>query len=144
LADIYIPYRLYRVDLRDGDSREILHLAIDSVRASFDVYAFPNVPQGLELQTVDTRNHPEPRVPEAQARAEALQRGRRLAYERGLLRIRDLRLSAELVLPSLYVPYWAAFFGRGAQASRVCVLDAVRRRLEGERLCAFVRDWLAD
>ena len=127
LVDIYIPYRLYRVELLDGQSREVVHLALDSVRASFDVYAFPAVPQGPELRMVDTRNHPEPCVPEAQARDEVLQRGRRLAYERGLLRIRDLRLSAELVMSDFYIPYWVGFFGRGAVASQVRVLDAVRR-----------------
>jgi hypothetical protein len=143
MADVYIPYRLYRVELRDARASKIVFLALDSVRGNFDAYSFPAVPQAPELSMIDTRNHPEPCVPEEQARAEALQRGRRLAYRRGLLRIRDLSLSAELILPELYVPYWAGFFGRSAVATQVRVLDAVRRRMEGDKINAFVREWLA-
>lgn len=143
LAEIHLPYRLYRVEICDGPARDVMYLALDSVRGNFDTYAFPDVPQAPELRLVETRNHPEPRVPEEQARAEILERGRRLAYARGMLRIKDLRLSAELVLPEFYIPYWAGFFGRGEAASRVRVLDAVRRRMEGDKLCGFVREWLA-
>ena len=143
LAEIHIPYRLYRLEICDGPARDVLYLALDSVRASFDAYSFPAVPREPELRLLETRNHPAPRVPEEHARAEILERGRRLAYARGMLRIRDLRLSAELVLPNFHIPYWAGFFGRGAETSGVRVLDAVRRRMEGDKLCAFVREWLA-
>jgi len=143
LAAVYIPYRLYRVEWQDGGVRESRYLALDCVRASFDLYAFPAVPPAESLQRLHTRNHPEPAVPEAQTGALILEHGRRLAYGRGLLRLRDLRLSAELVIPELHIPYWAGFFGRDGQSPRVRVLDAVRRSLEGAKLCGFVREWLA-
>ena len=144
VADIYIPHRLYRVELRERGEARTIFLAVDSVRAGFDSFIFSAVPSGPELVEMRARNHPEPCVSEEQTRSVALERARRLAYERGLLRIRGLSLSAELVLPELHIPYWAGFFGRGARASRVQVLDAVRRRREGAKLCAFVCEWLAE
>ncbi len=142
LADIYIPHRVYRVAWRDGEASKVLFLAVDCVCADFDSYMFPAVPAGAELIEVRTRNCPEPRLSKGQARSAALDRARRLAYERGLLRIKDLSLAADLVLPELLIPYWAGFFGRGERASRVEVLDAVRRRQEGGKLRAFVAKWL--
>src|SRR5205823_1644648 len=66
---------------------------------------------------------------------------RRLIFSTGFFRVRDLRLSAELIPGEIYVPYWVGFCGRGMLA-RFSVLDAVRRKPEGAKVRHMLQNWL--
>ena len=57
---------------------------------------------------------------------------RRLVFARGFLRLRDLQMEAVATAGNLYLPYWVCFRGT-AEALKLDILDAVRRRPEGAK-----------
>src|SRR3989442_1026677 len=84
----------------------------------------------------------EPLLPEAQAQELLAEKLRRMIFQKGFFRIRDLRIRAEPVPLDLHVPYWIGFYDAG-KSVRLRVLDAVRRRFEGAKARAFFETWLA-
>ena len=143
VAEFYLPFRLFRVDIRDGTRTETKWLALDSVRGAFDPYRFEDVPGEADLVVLETRNHALPALGEDEARRLILDKARRAVYGRGVFKIRDLSLAAEPAGLEFHVPYWLGFSGRGAQA-HLAVIDAVRGSPEGEKLRSFIRKWLSE
>ncbi|MBZ5536479.1 MAG: hypothetical protein LAO31_11030 [Acidobacteriia bacterium] len=142
VADIYIPFRLFRVHITNRSRTEARILGLDAVRGNFDLYSFDSMPDSGSLITIDTRNHPHRGIDENQARAALVERVRRLVFTRGFFKIRDLDIGAELVPLDFHVPYWVGFSGSPSHL-RLAVMDAIRRRVEGAKVRNFVRDWLS-
>jgi hypothetical protein len=142
IADIYIPFRLFRVHITNRSRTEARLLGLDAVGGSFDLYSFDSMPDRDSLIAIDTRNHPPPGIDENQARAALVERVRRLVFSRGFFKVRDLNIAAELVPLDFHVPYWVGFSGSPSHL-RLIVMDAIRRRLEGAKVRNFVRGWLA-
>jgi hypothetical protein len=142
VADIYIPFRVFRVQITNRSRTEVRFLAQDAVEGSFDLYSFDSPPGPGNLVTIDTRNLPPCGIDEDQARATVVEKVRRLVFSRGFFRIRELDIAAELVPPDFHVPYWVGFSG-SKDCLNLTVMDAVRRRYEGAKVRHFVRDWLS-
>lgn len=141
LAGVYVPFRLFVMDIRNGLQRENRFLAVDAVGGTLDPYGFEAIPRGEDFVELETRNGLPAKLDESRLRDAAIERTRRQLYSQGFFRIRKLVISAEPVPVDLYVPYWIGFFGRGERA-HVVVLDAVRRRFEGAKARALFEEWL--
>lgn len=142
VADVYLPFRLYQVQISNGGSRQTRWFALEAVRGQLDLYDFERVPVPAELVEVETRNSPAPLLTEAQAQELLAEKLRRMIFQKGFFRIRDLGIRAKPVPLDLHIPYWIGFYDAG-KLVRLRVLDAVRRRLEGAKARAFFETWLA-
>jgi hypothetical protein len=142
IADIYVPFRLYRVTIGHAARRQILVVGLESVAGILDLYRFDNVPEASEIAEVCTGNRVDAAISDAAARDRLAARIKRMTYQRvGFLAAGRFQLEIEPLDTLLHVPYWAGFFGRGDAASLV-VMDAVRRQIEGAKAGRLIGDWL--
>jgi hypothetical protein len=141
VADFYIPFQLYQVEILNGDKRDERLFGLDAVNGSLDLYHFEVLPGEHELTYLETRNCSEPLLDEAVAKKLVVAKVQRLLFSTGFFRIRNLHISPDPVAGAIYIPYWVGFRGRGARASFV-VMDAVRRRMEGAKVRHLLEAWL--
>jgi hypothetical protein len=141
IADVYVPFLLYRVQYKIGRATPTRFFAVDAVGGSLDLFEFPGVPAGSELVALETKN----RVPSAltNTTAENLLRDKvlRVIFQQGFFKVREPKLEVTQETLNLHLPYWLAFYGK--EAARCRVMDAVRRRIEGAKASAFFEEWLA-
>jgi hypothetical protein len=142
VAQVYVPFQLYRAEVHAGARPWAAYFALDAVTGTLDPYRFERPPLETELLRVETRNRPEPALPDGEVARRLRDKLRRLVFQTGFFRVRELRIDLERVPPDLHVPYWLGFYGHG-QAARLRVLDGVRRRLEGAKARVLFEDWLA-
>jgi hypothetical protein len=141
-AEVYVPFRIFRVKINNGRGRQEILLAIDMVCGAFDLYALEEVPSPDRMIRVGSRNRPAPLLDGQRAHDLLIERVRRLIFRQGFFRIRGFRIEAEPVDRELHIPYWVGFFGSGERV-HLSVLDGVRRRMEGAKVRHFLRQWLA-
>ena len=139
IADVYVQYFLFRVQC----GKTPPHLfAMDAVDGSLDLFEFPRVPDGEQLQTSGIRNRLKATLSVEQATGLLREKALRVIFQQGFFKLRDARLEISHVPCELYLPYWLGFYGRSSSA-RCRVMDAVRRRIEGGKASAFFERWLA-
>jgi hypothetical protein len=139
VAEVYVPYRLYRIT--NGGRASLL--AIDAVSGQLDLYGFESIPASDLIADTRARNAIPVQVTADANRILLHDRMRRLIYQRvGFLAAGRFDLTIEPIDGTLHVPYWAGFFGSG-EAATVIVIDAVRRRVEGAKVRRLVTNWLA-
>jgi hypothetical protein len=142
IAEIYVPFRLFDVQVRRGSTHERAVMGLDAVAGVLDLYGFDRYPDEVDLVNVVTRNRLNAAVPVGTARDVLAARMRRLTFQRfGFLATRPLHVEAEPFDALVHVPYWVGFFGRADTASLV-VIDAVRRQIEGAKLRRLIGDFL--
>jgi hypothetical protein len=141
VADFYIPFQLFQVEVVNGGKSDQRIFGLDAVNGSLDLYHFDQLPGEREVIYLETSNHSEPLLDEAEARKIVVTKVHRLLFSTGFFRVRDLRISAEPVAGEIYIPYWVGFRGRGVRA-RFVVMDAVRRKMEGSKVCHLLQAWL--
>ena len=141
MADLYIPYRLFHVKVRNRGREESWIYALDAVESTLDLFEFPELPDEQKVVTLETRNAIPGRLTAEHMLEPLMGKVRRLVFSRGFVRLRDLQLEATAVAGELYLPYWVCFRGSDA-AAKLEILDAVRRRSEGGKVRGMVRDWL--
>jgi hypothetical protein len=142
VAEIYIPYRLFRVEIRDRRKLERRWLALDAVRGTFDPYRFDPEPDASDLVAVETRNHPAAVLAPEEARLLLLEKVRRVVFGQGFFKLRQPEFHAEPSGVEFHIPYWAGFRGRHSRA-HLSVLDAVRGCPEGAKMRAFLTEWMS-
>ncbi len=141
MADLYIPYRLFEANIRNDGREEKKIYAIDAVEGTLDLFSFPQLPAEQELLTVKTRNFLPSRLRPEQATEKLIDKVRRLLFLRGFSRLRNPQIESSAIGDTLYLPYWVCFRGSD-RAAKLEILDAVRRKSEGGKMRALVRDWL--
>src|SRR6266478_3874583 len=129
IADVYVPYWLYRVQYNLGRAAHATLFAIDAVNGSQDLFS------------IHTRNRIAPLLQHSSAEALLRQKVLRVIFQQGFFKVRDLNLEIALQPLELHVPYWLGFYGNAAARCRV--LNAVRRRMEGAKASALFESWLA-
>ncbi len=139
-ADIYLPFAIFRARIDTGRNQQTSIFGVDLVRGDFDLYEFESEP-GDSLVQVETRNSAPPLLSENEAREALVAQVRRLVFSRGFFRLQQLQISAEALRLDVHVPYWLGVWRHGDFAD-FALLDAVRRRTEGAKVRAFVREWL--
>jgi hypothetical protein len=143
VAELYVPFRLFRVQITNNGVPEEKLVALDAATGTLDLYQFDHVPTEAETVSVETRNCP-PAVVHGPAAAElVIAKLRRVLYSRGFFKMRGLQLAAVPLEEKLHIPYWIGFRGSD-QRARVAVIDAVRRRPEGAKLRRLVEAWLTE
>lgn len=142
VADAYVPYRVYEVEIKDGPRKEKRLLALDAVSGSLDLYGFERLPDASETVQIETRNHPQPDLEENRAQTILADKVRRLIFQAGFFRLRNLHIHSQRLDCQLYIPYWIGFYG-ARQRARLAVLDAVRNQIEGARARLFFEAWLS-
>jgi hypothetical protein len=139
IADVYVPYFLFRVKCGNAWPRLF---AMDAVDGSLDLFEFPRIPDDRELLALGGRNRLKASLSEEQATQLLRDKALRVIFQQGFFKLRDARLEISLVPNELHLPYWLGFYGR--KGSVHCrVMDGVRRRFEGAKASAFFEHWLA-
>src|ERR1700729_3198725 len=87
LADIYIPYRLYKINLEDRRVRTARLLAIDAVSGNLDPFEFSESPVPSRCTDMETRNYLPAQLSEPETHAAALTKFRRLLFSSGFFRL---------------------------------------------------------
>lgn len=141
VADFYIPFQLFQIEILNGGKRDLRIFGLDAVGGSLDLYHFEQLPGERELFYLETRNCTEPLLGEAEGKKIVIAKVQRLLFSTGFFRVRTLQINAEPVAGEVYIPYWVGFRGRGNRA-RLAVIDAVRRKPEGAKVRHLLRDWL--
>lgn len=141
IADVYVPFWIYRVryDVNGGLNTRIF--ALDAVHGALDLFEFPHIPRDEELLAVETRNRLLPRLEEGAAEEFLRNKVLRVLFQQGFFRLRAASVDVERVPLELHMPYWLAFYGEG-RAARLRVMDAVRRKIEGAKAMSFFKEWL--
>lgn len=141
VADFYIPFQLFQIEILNGGKRDLRIFGLDAVNGSLDLYSFEQLPGEREVVYLETRNSTEPLLGEAEAKKLVISKVQRLLFSTGFFRVRDLQIKAEPVAGEICIPYWVGFRGRGLRA-RLAVIDAVRRKPEGAKVRQLLRTWL--
>ena len=139
IADVYVPYYLYRVKYAGAPARLF---AIDAVDGSLDLFEFPRIPVERDLLALDGRNRLQATLTEERAAELLRDKVLRVIFQQGFFQIRDARLEITPVRCELHLPYWLGFHERDGSV-HCRVMDAVRRRMEGAKASAFFEQWLA-
>src|SRR5919201_2292394 len=82
VADVYVPFRVYRVSVRDQSRSEVTVLGLDAVAGVLDLYRFDTVPAVDQLIAVKTRNRLEARLDEVAAQKILAAKVERLVFQR--------------------------------------------------------------
>jgi hypothetical protein len=143
MAEIYIPYRLYKVTFEDRGVRRAWYYAIDAASGTLDPYEFASLPEPQEWTDVEARNCYPVRLAENETRSLAVQKLRRLLFSRGFFRLASPQLTAELINSEFYLPYWIGFYG-DEQNVNLKVLNAVRETMEGSKIRQLLQAWLLE
>ena len=143
VAELYIPFHLFRVQIMNRGISEERLVALDAVGGTLDLYQFEHLPAETETMPVETRNCPSAELPDAAAIEMVVAKLRRILYARGFFRMRDLQITVVPLAVEIHIPYWLGFRGSESRA-RVSVIDAVRRRPEGAKVRRLVETWLND
>lgn len=139
IADVYVPYFLFRVKCGNAQARLF---AMDAVDGSLDLFEFPRIPEEAEFRALHDRNRLKAALSEEQAAYLLRDKALRIIFQQGFFSLRDAHLEISHVPCELHLPYWLGFYGR--EGSVHCrVMDAVRRRIEGAKASAFFEHWLA-
>ena len=143
VADIYIPYRLYKMTLEDRRVRTARLLAIDAISGNLDPFEFSESPLQTRCTDMETRNYLPAQLSEPETHAAALAKFRRLLFSAGFFRLAKPVIYVELVESALFIPYWAGFYGQ-EHSVRVLMLDAIRGTMEGGKITSSVKAWLLE
>lgn len=141
VADLYIPFRLFQITVTNNGNAGSKLVAMDAVTGLLDLYAFDSMPGGLV--DMETRNRPDSRLSDSECKRLVIDKFRRIVFNQGFFRLRNVSIDATCVTEELHIPYWIGFRGNGPYL-RISVLDAVRRRLEGAKVRQLVESWLMD
>jgi hypothetical protein len=143
VAEIYLPYRLYRITVEDRGIHKVHYYAVDAAAGTLDPYQFSAPPAADARVEVETRNFHPARLDQSETQKLAIERVRRLLYSRGFFRAANPVITAELVPPEFYIPYWTGFYG-DERDIRITVLNALRRTVEGSKVRHLVKTWLLE
>jgi hypothetical protein len=141
IAAVYVPFFVYRVTYQLGRAPRTRCFAIDAVEGSLDLFEFPGVPVDSQLVDIQTRNCLPPVLSDKRAEQLLGDKVLRVIFQQGFFKLRESNLAIARESIDLYLPYWLAFYGD--KTTRCRVMDAVRRRIEGAKACAFFEQWLA-
>ena len=140
-ADVYIPFRVNRVEITSGMITRTSFLAFDAAFGLLDPYEFESVPDAEQTASVNTCNAVPTTVDEALAARLIEDKVRRMVFSEGFFRLRNMAIRIEPLPVIVHVPYWVGFYGWGECAS-IQVIDAVRRTREGSRMRHALTRWL--
>jgi hypothetical protein len=141
LAEVYVPFHLYRIEYDLAREHQSRFFAIDAVQASLDLFEFPAPPMRDALLEIETRNALPTNLSDDTARERLREKVLRVIFQQGFFKLRDASLTIERIPFDLHLVYWLAFYGK--DTARCRVLDATRNRIEGAKATALFETWLS-
>jgi hypothetical protein len=141
IAEVYVPFHLYRVDYDLGREHQTRLFAIDAVEGSLDLFEFPDTPAQDELSQIETTNALPTKLSDEAAQKLLREKVLRVIFQQGFFKLRDANLVTKRIPLDLHLAYWLAFHGTNTVRCRV--LDARRSRIEGTKAAALFENWLA-
>jgi hypothetical protein len=141
IAQVYVPFHLYRIDYDLGREHQARLFAIDGVEGSLDLFEFPAPPELDELSEVETKNALPTNLDDNTAQALLREKVLRIIFQQGFFKLRDANLTFQRLPLDLHFPYWLAFYGK--ETLRCRVLDATRGKIEGSKAAALFESWLS-
>ncbi|HZR56935.1 MAG TPA: hypothetical protein VFA74_08690 [Terriglobales bacterium] len=141
VAEFYIPFRLFEVEVVNRGKSNLYTLGLDAVTGSLSPYAFELLPSNNDVSSVETRNCISSCLSETEASDMIIAKVRRILFSSGFFRIQNLRISAYPVPDEIHIPYWVGFRGKGSKA-HIAMIDAVRRHMEGGKTRSLLQNWL--
>lgn len=141
VADFYIPFRIFDVEINNAGKKDRRIFGLDAVTGSLDPYYFDHPPASEDVREFETRNRLTANLDPVQAQQIAITKIQRLLFTRGFFRIRNLAISINPNPQEIHIPYWVGFRGRDRSATFE-IIDAVRRQPEGARVRRMLQDWL--
>src|SRR6266704_5053272 len=108
IADVYVPYHLFRVEITNRARHETAYFALDAVRGMLDPYQFhfEHGTEDLDLVTVESRNRIPATLGVAEASEAITDAVRRILFLRGVYRLHTPRLAVHREPLDLHVPYY--------------------------------------
>ncbi|HUE43006.1 MAG TPA: hypothetical protein VMP12_05545 [Candidatus Sulfotelmatobacter sp.] len=141
IAQVYVPFHLYRVDYDLGREHQARLFAIDAVEGSLDLFEFPTLPRQDELTQVETRNALPTNLTDDAVQECLREKVLRVIFQQGFFRLRDANLTLQRVPLDLHFAYWLALYGNNTVRCRV--LDATRGKIEGAKASTLFESWLS-
>jgi hypothetical protein len=141
IAQLYVPFHIYRVAYNLGREHQSRLFAIDAVEGSLDLFEFHTPPTQDELVQVESRNVLPSNLSDTAARNHLREKVLRVIFQQGFFKLRDANLTIERIPLDLHLGYWLAFYGK--DTARCRVLDATRNRIEGAKASALFESWLS-
>jgi hypothetical protein len=141
VAELYVPFRLFRTAIQHRDTNDVRWLAADLFTGALDPFTFDEVPGDARFVPVTSRNRLECSLDSRQVESALATKLQRTLFQCGFFRVGGLNIRMEPAIDIFYMPYWIGLFGAGDRAS-IEVLDATRRRFEGNKFRAGIRKWL--
>jgi hypothetical protein len=141
IAEVYVPFHLYRVHYDLGREHQSRLFAIDAVEGSLDLFEFPPLPNPNELVQIETKNALPASLSDSAAEYLLREKVLRVIFQQGFFKFRDANLTIERFPLDLHLSYWLAFHGK--DTARCRVLDATRNRIEGAKASALFESWLS-
>src|SRR2546425_4908602 len=127
LADVYVPYNLYRVRYEMGGAKHERIFALDAVDGSLDLFEFRATPDRSQCEVLETRNHFQGALDDARAEALLREKVLRVLFQQGFFRLRGApKLECTRLPLELHMPYWLVFLG-SYKCLSVLVLAMVHR-----------------
>ncbi|MEY2414095.1 MAG: hypothetical protein QOD84_2701 [Acidobacteriaceae bacterium] len=142
VADFYIPFRLFQVEISNGGKLDQRILGIDAVGGSLSPYSFATAPCADDVISVDTRNCLQVSTDESSAKATVISKVQRILFATGFFRIGNLEVSAREIPGEIHIPYWVGVRDSGRKVT-FTVMDAVRRQLEGGKVKLVLHRWIS-
>ncbi len=142
VADVYIPFRLFQIELHNAGHRKVQCLAIDAVKGNLDLYHLHEIPTESDIVIFETRNCLPAVLDDAHLTPLIVAKFRRIIFSRGFFRLRSPEITATPLPGEIHVPYWIGFRGHQDRL-RFDVIDAVRRRYEGAKVRKLLYEWLS-
>ncbi len=142
IAPVYVPFRLYRVSYEMNRKVHTRYFALDQVQGILDLFEFPAVPVPGDLARIETHNQIQSAISQKESELLLREKVLRLIFQQGFFRLRQPNLQIELNQLCFNIPYWLGFYGEDGRI-RCRVLDAVRRRMEGQKATLLFEHWLA-
>jgi hypothetical protein len=141
IAEMYVPYRLYRVKYRRRNGVRSKLFGMDAVNGSLDLFVFPQPPTENEMVAIRTRNHLAASLDGSHLEKMLREKVLRAIFQQGFFKVSDVQLEIHAQAIEFHIPYWLALYGNGRAHCRV--MDAIRRRIEGPKASALFEEWLA-
>src|SRR5213595_1261165 len=95
IADFYIPFRLFQVEILNRGNRDQRIFGLDAVIGVLELYHFEQLPSERDVVYCESRNCAEVLLEEARATELLMTKVRRLVFSAGFFRIRNLSISAQ-------------------------------------------------
>src|SRR6266566_4489906 len=123
LAEVYVPFRMFRVEVNNCSRRDPFFLSVDAVTGQLDPYRFAAPLERDEFVEIEAHNSLKPLLDDRLAGEIAVGKAQHLVFSSGFFHVRNFSVRAEPIGLLIHVPYWIGFFGAG-QRAHLSVLDA--------------------